>query len=106
MPSISPLELIVVAIVALIVFGPERLPEIARRIGQTASHIRRVAAEAQEEFRLGLDLDEDDSEDDLPPPRRPQPVTEDEASEGATEDSEGGSDPPGPARPRPHSEAG
>lgn len=33
MPSIGPLEIIVVLILALIVFGPKRLPDLGRSVG-------------------------------------------------------------------------
>lgn len=62
MPSIGPLEILLVAVIALIVFGPERLPEIARTIGKTASQLRRMASEVKEEFEMGLDLDADDDD--------------------------------------------
>jgi Tat protein translocase TatB subunit len=67
MPSIGPLEILVVAVIALIVFGPEKLPDIARTIGRTAAELRRVASDVRDEFELGLDDDEDD-EDDEPDP--------------------------------------
>jgi Tat protein translocase TatB subunit len=68
MPSIGPLEILVVAVVALIVFGPERLPDIARTVGRTASNLRRMASEVREEFEFGLDDD-----DDLEPPASSRP---------------------------------
>ena len=34
MPSIGPLELIIVAVIALLVLGPKRLPEAGRSLGQ------------------------------------------------------------------------
>jgi sec-independent protein translocase protein TatA len=34
MPSIGPLELVVVLVIALIVLGPKKLPEVGRSIGK------------------------------------------------------------------------
>ena len=38
MPQIGPAEMLMVAVIALIVFGPQRLPEIARSIGKAIAH--------------------------------------------------------------------
>jgi Tat protein translocase TatB subunit len=84
MPSLSPLELLVVGVIALIVFGPEKLPEIARSIGRTAANLRRMAAEVREDFDVGLAEDEDD--DDLFD--RPAPTAD------RTRDSSEGGPPP------------
>jgi sec-independent protein translocase protein TatB len=64
MPQIGPLEILVVAVVALIVFGPEKLPEIARSLGKAASELRRVVGEARTEFESGLHDDADDATDE------------------------------------------
>lgn len=58
MPQIGPLEVFVVAAIALIVFGPQKLPEIARTVGRFMSQIRRMASEVKSEFDSGLDDDE------------------------------------------------
>jgi len=55
MPQIGPLEILVIAAIALIVFGPEKLPEIARTIGRTANQLRRMASDVKDEFQFGLD---------------------------------------------------
>ncbi len=44
-------ELIFLAILALIVFGPRRLPEVARTVSRLIQQLRQVADEAQEEVR-------------------------------------------------------
>ncbi len=49
--DISPLELLTIALIALIVFGPQRLPEMARKIG---SYIRELR-DAASELTAGLD---------------------------------------------------
>ena len=49
--SISFTELITILLIALVVFGPQRLPELARKAGQWAREIRKTAAD----FRRGLD---------------------------------------------------
>jgi Tat protein translocase TatB subunit len=75
MPEIGPLEILVVAVVALLVFGPEKLPEMARNVGRTISDLRRTAQEMRDEFSSGFD---EDDEPGPPPGRtRPEPASED-----------------------------
>jgi Tat protein translocase TatB subunit len=62
MPEIGPMEILLVAIVALLVFGPEKLPDIARTVGRTVSQLRRTAQDMRDEFSSGL---EDDSYDEI-----------------------------------------
>jgi Tat protein translocase TatB subunit len=64
MPQIGPLEVFIVAAVALIVFGPQKLPEIARTIGRFMSEARRMASEVKSEFEAGLE--DDDTPEDAP----------------------------------------
>jgi sec-independent protein translocase protein TatB len=42
-------ELIVIAVVALIVIGPEKLPKVARTLGALAGRMQRYVAEVKEE---------------------------------------------------------
>lgn len=44
-------ELLVVLLVALIVLGPNKLPEVARQIGKALGEIRRLGAGFQAEMR-------------------------------------------------------
>jgi sec-independent protein translocase protein TatA len=54
--NVGPLEIVIVLIIALIVFGPKRLPELGRSLGKG---IR--------EFRGSLGGDDDDDDDDTRP---------------------------------------
>ena len=76
MPQIGPLEILVVGIVALIVFGPQKLPEMARSVGRALNELKRMASEVRSEFEMGLD-DVEDEPDDPPPTRarRAEPDT-------------------------------
>jgi len=49
--GLQPLDLIVIAIVALIVFGPKRLPQIGRWIGKTFSEFRKGARDMADGFK-------------------------------------------------------
>lgn len=55
MPQIGPLELLVLSVIALIVFGPRRLPEIARQIGRTMADMRQQLSEIKSEFDISLE---------------------------------------------------
>ena len=48
-------ELILILVVALLVFGPKRLPELARSLGRGLAEFRRASSD----LRQGLSLDED-----------------------------------------------
>jgi sec-independent protein translocase protein TatB len=52
--SLSPSELLTIGIVALIVFGPRRLPELARRAGRMAAYLRSAAEEIRGEVEGDL----------------------------------------------------
>lgn len=78
MPQIGPLEVFVVAAVALIVFGPQKLPEIARTIGRFMSEARRMANQVKSEFEVGLE--DDDAPEEEPAVRDEDTDAIDEAA--------------------------
>ena len=51
MGSIGPAEILVVLVVALIVLGPNRLPDAARSLGKAVNELRRVTSGVQAEVR-------------------------------------------------------
>ncbi|MGH8822891.1 MAG: sec-independent translocase [Jiangellaceae bacterium] len=50
-------EVLVVLIVALLVFGPDRLPEMARQAGSWIRDLRRMVAKARHDLSDGLGVD-------------------------------------------------
>ena len=54
MPNIGPMEIAIVAIIALIIFGPKRLPELGKSLG-----------DGMREFKASISGENDD-DDELP----------------------------------------
>jgi Tat protein translocase TatB subunit len=52
--GVGPAELIVIFIIALIVFGPGKLPELARTLGKAMRELRRMSLEVTAEFAKEL----------------------------------------------------
>ena len=48
-------ELLVILIVALIVFGPTRLPELARSLGRAVGEFRRASTDLRHSFNEAID---------------------------------------------------
>lgn len=72
-------ELIVVLLVALILLGPRKLPEVGRSIGQAMSQFRR----ASDDFKRTWELEA--SADAVPRPAAPQPEEQaEEVAEAST----------------------
>ena len=59
-------ELILILVIALVVFGPKRLPEIGRTIGKSLREFRRASQDLRDEFQFSLD--DDQPVTPLPPP--------------------------------------
>ena len=51
-------ELVVVALVALVVVGPERLPKLARTAGQLWGRVQRYVSNVRNDINNGLALEE------------------------------------------------
>lgn len=48
-------ELLVIMLVALIILGPAKLPEVARQVGAMARELRRISSGFQDEMKAALD---------------------------------------------------
>lgn len=55
--SIGTTELLVILVVALVVFGPRRLPELGRKLGKGMAEFRRVSDDFKRTWEREVDLD-------------------------------------------------
>lgn len=60
--NVGGMEILVIAIVALIVLGPEKLPGAMRQVGSTLGELRRMSQGLQTDLRSALDEAERDAE--------------------------------------------
>ncbi|CAM3873420.1 Sec-independent protein translocase protein TatA [Deinococcus saxicola] len=54
MPNIGPAELIVILLVALVVFGPRKLPELGKSLGAGLREFRKSTQSLKDELDVGL----------------------------------------------------
>lgn len=54
-------EIAIIFVLVLILFGPQRLPELARGLGKGMRELRKVTAEIQQQLSLLGDYDENES---------------------------------------------
>ena len=73
MGNIGGPEILVVLIVALLVLGPNKLPEAARSMGKAMAEFRRVTGGLQAEMRDAMDQLENEVKGTTEPPAIPSP---------------------------------
>ena len=70
MPSIGWPELLVILVIALVIFGPKRLPDMGRQLGRGLREFKKATSDIQDHFDLSLE-DKDDEKNktrtDAPP---------------------------------------
>jgi len=71
MPNIGPLEIIILLVIVLVIFGPKRLPELGRGLGK-----------GMREFKDSISGKGDDEESSADPPQIEDAETPDEPVEG------------------------
>lgn len=88
MPSLGFGEIVLILLLALIIFGPKRLPEMGRTIGRSLKEFRRATSELRQEIEVDLEeeprasveeraarLAEKQDSDGAQPPRGQAPPT-------------------------------
>jgi len=72
-PSLGPLEILVIFIVALLVFGPNKLPELARQVGKGLAEFRKVQHHLKGELDDAIHSVMDDDKPKVAPPVAVEP---------------------------------
>ncbi|MDA8237570.1 MAG: twin-arginine translocase TatA/TatE family subunit [Chloroflexi bacterium] len=62
MPNIGPVELIIILVIALLILGPGKLPDVGAALGKSIREFRKAASDVQESVKL-----------DAAPPAAPAP---------------------------------
>jgi TatA/E family protein of Tat protein translocase len=62
LPQIGPLEILVVLVVALVVFGPSKLPELGRQVGRGYREFRKFQQGIRNDIGDAFRDDDDDDE--------------------------------------------
>jgi sec-independent protein translocase protein TatA len=57
--NIGPWELILILLIALIVVGPGKLPEVAKSLGKAAKEFKRATTGVQKEFQDAMKFEDD-----------------------------------------------
>lgn len=74
----SPIDLAIVFGIALLVFGPKKLPELGKSLGQGIGNFKKSLHEAQEDVKGGLKSDQD--KQPAPPVAKKEEASEEEAA--------------------------
>ena len=76
-------ELIIILTIALIIFGPRKLPELGRSLGKSLGEFKRASNELRHTLDEEIRLEEQRSAERPPEPARPEtPKGEDPESDG------------------------
>ena len=52
MPTPGPLELVIILVIALLVLGPGKLPEVGKSLGQSIREFRKASSDVQESINV------------------------------------------------------
>ena len=56
-------EIAVIAALALVVFGPKKLPEIGKNLGKTLKSLQKASSEFEKEFQSAIESNEESTTD-------------------------------------------
>jgi TatA/E family protein of Tat protein translocase len=80
-------EMLVIFVIALLVFGPTRLPQLARSLGRAMAEFRRASTDLRQTL---LDATREESAPRPPDPAHPAPAPTPDAAAPAKAEPQGG----------------
>ena len=83
MGSLGMPEILMILVIALIIFGPRKLPELGKTLGQSLAHFRKASEDFKRQWEDEVDLEK--RRLDAPPPAETIRETEQAAAEQATQ---------------------
>ncbi|MCY4554300.1 MAG: TatA/E family twin arginine-targeting protein translocase [Candidatus Poribacteria bacterium] len=69
MGGIGGIEIFIILVVALVIFGPQKLPEMGRSLGKAIREFKSAGTELQDELTKAADEIDKDTEPNIKPPK-------------------------------------
>ncbi len=79
--GIGTTELLVILLIALLLLGPKRLPEVARFLARLVSYFRQASDEVREHFEIDTPYIDVDAEDEIEEEEKKEERVEEENGE-------------------------
>lgn len=67
--GIGPMEVLFVLVIALVIFGPQKLPEMGKSLGKAIREFKSVGSEIQDEITKATDEIDIDPDKTIKPPK-------------------------------------
>ncbi len=69
MGGIGGIEIFIILVVALVIFGPQKLPEMGRSLGKAIREFKSAGTEIQDELTKAADEIDKETEPNIKPPK-------------------------------------
>lgn len=85
--DMGPLEILLILVIALIIWGPGKIPEVARTLGRTVSSLRKATADLTTVVTKELDVEDHPPQPKTTPDSTTQPSSDADTIESTKTDT-------------------